>query len=68
MQINLGGIDRGLRVIAGVALLVWAFMGGPVWAWIGLVPLATAAVGFCPLYRLLGLRTCRDPAACAIKP
>ncbi|MBS1173032.1 MAG: hypothetical protein H6R12_1862 [Proteobacteria bacterium] len=54
MKMNVGGIDRILRVIAGLALIVWALMGGPVWAWIGVVPLATGLIGFCPVYPLLG--------------
>ena len=59
MKVNEGSIDRTLRVIAGLALIAWAAMfGGPVWAWIGLVPLATGAVGMCPLYSLLGINTC----------
>ena len=58
MKFNVGGIDRVLRILAGLALVAWALMGGPVWAWIGIVPLATGAVGFCPLYPLLGLNTC----------
>jgi len=39
-------------------LVAWALMGGPVWAWIGAVPLATGLVGFCPVYPLLGMNTC----------
>lgn len=58
MKANVGGIDRILRVLAGVALIAWALLGGPVWAWIGVVPLATGALRFCPLYPLLGLNTC----------
>ena len=58
MKLNVGGIDRVLRILVGLALVAWAAMGGPVWAWIGVVPLATGAVGFCPLYPLLGLNTC----------
>jgi hypothetical protein len=58
MKFNVGGIDRVLRIVVGLALVAWAMMGGPVWAWIGIVPLATGAVGFCPLYPLLGLSTC----------
>ena len=59
MTPNVGGIDRVLRVILGVVLVALAVMGtiGP-WGWIGLVPLATAALGFCPLYTVLGLSTC----------
>jgi len=58
MKTNVGNPDRILRVIAGIALLVWAILGGPVWAWIGIVPLATSLLGFCPLYTLLGINTC----------
>ncbi len=59
MKANVGGIDRILRIVVGLALIAWAaLLGGPVWAWVGLVPLATGVVGFCPLYPLLGLNTC----------
>jgi hypothetical protein len=59
MKLNVGGIDRILRIVVGLALVVWAaFMGGPVWAWIGIVPLATGAIGFCPLYPMIGMSTC----------
>lgn len=58
MKFNVGGIDRILRIVVGLALVAWALMGGPVWAWIGVVPLATGAVGFCALYPLLGINTC----------
>jgi hypothetical protein len=59
MKLNVGGIDRILRIVVGLALVVWALMGGPVWAWIGIVPLATGAIGFCPLYPILGMSTCK---------
>ena len=41
MNANVGGIGRVLRILVGIALIVWALMGGPVWAWVGVVPLAT---------------------------
>ncbi|QEP44146.1 DUF2892 domain-containing protein [Ectothiorhodospiraceae bacterium BW-2] len=59
MKMNVGGIDRGVRIVAGAALIGWALMGGPIWAWIGVVPLATGAIGFCALYPLLGINTCQ---------
>ena len=59
MKTNVGGIDKILRIGGGVALLAWAALGGPVWAWIGVVPLATGVFNFCPLYRLIGINTCR---------
>ena len=58
MKTNVGGIDKVLRIVAGVALVAWALMGGPVWAWIGVVPVATGLMGWCPAYTLLGIRTC----------
>jgi hypothetical protein len=59
MQANVGGIDKWLRIALGVALIAWAVMGGPVWAWIGVVPLATGLFNFCPLYKELGINTCK---------
>ena len=58
MKINVGGIDKILRIVAGRALIAWALMGGPVWAWVGVVPLATGAIGWCPAYNLFGMNTC----------
>jgi hypothetical protein len=57
MKTNVGGIDKVLRIVAGLALIAWALLGGPVWAWIGVVPLATALIGFCPVYPVLGIST-----------
>ncbi len=57
---NESGIDRALRLIVGVVLLTFVFVGPKTaLGWIGIVPLATGLVGFCPLYRLLGIDTCR---------
>ena len=59
MSRNEGTIDRALRVIAGLAILSLVFIGPQTpWAWIGLVPLITGLVRFCPLYRVLGINTC----------
>jgi len=58
MSANVGSIDRIIRILAGVALIAWALMGGPVWAWIGVVPLATGLLKICPAYSLLGINTC----------
>lgn len=59
MKINVGGIDRTLRIVAGVALIAWALLGGPVWAWIGIAPLATGLMGFCGAYSIFGINTCK---------
>ncbi len=58
MTKNVGMIDRVLRALVGIALVAWALTGGPVWAWIGVVPLTTAALSWCPAYSLLGVKTC----------
>lgn len=58
MKTNMGSIDRVVRGVAGIALVAWALAGGPVWAWIGVVPLATAALGWCPAYVPFGISTC----------
>lgn len=56
---NEGTIDRALRVIVGLALIAIVFVGPQTpWGWIGLVPLATGLIGWCPAYTLLGIRTC----------
>lgn len=62
MDANVGGIDRSLRVVVGLAILaLWFVAEGPArwWALIGLVPLVTGLAGWCPAYRVLGIRTCR---------
>ncbi len=59
MKANVGGIDRVLRVIAGVVLITLTLMGViGVWGWIGVLPLLTGLVRFCPLYPLLGVNSC----------
>ncbi len=59
MTRNVGSIDRILRIVLGLALIALTLTGAiGVWGWIGLVPLATAAMGFCPLYTVLGFSTC----------
>ena len=69
MKINVGGLDRGLRLVLGLALVAFAlgFVAagtGYNWlGWIGIVPLATGAVGSCPLYSLFGASTCRAKTA-----
>ena len=59
MTRNVGGIDKGLRVLAGLVLLALGWLS-PLgwWGLIGLVPLATGLIGNCPVYSLLGVNTC----------
>ena len=59
MKSNAGGIDRILRIVAGLVLLGLTLTGNiGAWGWIGVVPLATGLIGWCPAYTLLGLNTC----------
>lgn len=58
MKLNEGSIDRVVRVLVGSVLLSLVFFGPQTWlGLIGIVPLLTGVVGFCPLYRVLGLST-----------
>jgi hypothetical protein len=59
MKLNVGTIDRIFRVILGVALIALTLSNQiGVWGWVGLVPLLTGAISFCPLYAVLGINTC----------
>ena len=58
---NLGQIDRIARFAIGALLIVLALMGTiGVWGWLGAVLVGTAFVNFCPLYRIIGFKTCQD--------
>lgn len=59
MKTNVGGIDRILRIVAGLVLITLAATGTVgMWGWIGVMPLLTGVFQFCPAYPLLGLNTC----------
>ena len=61
MKSNVGGLDRIARIVVGVVLIALAatqVIGW--WGWLGLVPLATGLVGWCPPYSLLGINTCKN--------
>jgi hypothetical protein len=59
MKVNEHVIDRALRVIAGLVLIGLAASGTVgVWGWIGVLPLVTGIVGFCPAYAIFGMSTC----------
>lgn len=62
MTQNVGGIDRILRIIVGLALIGATLAGVEVlqpWGWIGIVPLATGLIGWCPAYLPFGIKTCK---------
>lgn len=62
MTKNEGVLDRILRVALGLGLLSLTVIGPQsMWGLVGLVPLLTGLVGYCPLYRLVGVNTCRVP-------
>jgi hypothetical protein len=59
---NAGTLDRTIRIALGLSLLALAFVGPrTAIGYVGIVPLLTGIVGFCPLYRLVGLSTCPAP-------
>ncbi|MBF0610450.1 MAG: DUF2892 domain-containing protein [Magnetococcales bacterium] len=59
MKANVGGVDRILRIVVGLALIAMVFVGPQtVWGWVGVIPVLTGLVRFCPFYPLLGLNTC----------
>jgi hypothetical protein len=61
MKANVGGIDKVLRIVAGIAVLsLWFVLDAPAkyWARVGFVPLLTGLLNFCPLYTAIGLNTC----------
>jgi hypothetical protein len=63
MTKNMGMVDRALRAVVGVVLVALAATGTVgVWGWIGVVPLATAAIGWCPAYAPFGISTCPSKA------
>ncbi len=59
MKVNVGGFDKIARILAGVVLVGLAATGTVgVWGWIGVVPLATGLMGWCPAYTLFSMNTC----------
>jgi len=66
MKLNVGGIDRVLRILVGIALVAMVFAGPIllpestlpwVWGWVGIIPLATGLIGWCPPYSMFGWST-----------
>ena len=63
MQANVGGMDKIVRIVAGLLLLATTVIGPKtLWGLVGIVPLATAFMNFCPAYTLLGVNTCKTKA------
>ncbi len=59
LSVNVGTVDRALRVIVGLLLIAMVFVGPQTaWGWIGIVPLVTGLTKRCPAYSLFGVSTC----------
>jgi hypothetical protein len=59
MKTNVGGIDRLLRIVVGLVLIALAATGTVgAWGWIGVAPLLTGLLRWCPAYPLLGINSC----------
>ncbi|MCS7100258.1 MAG: DUF2892 domain-containing protein [Burkholderiaceae bacterium] len=59
MKVNVGGVDRTIRIVVGLVLIALAVMGQiGLWGWIGVVPVLTGLIGYCPAYSLFGMSTC----------
>lgn len=57
---NIGGIERVIRILVGLALIAIVFVGPQtMWGWVGVVPLLTGLIGWCPPYAMLGINTCK---------
>lgn len=62
MQVNVGTVDRALRIVVGLVLIGLAATGRiGAWGWIGILPLLTGIVRVCPAYSILGVKTCSTP-------
>ncbi len=56
---NVGTVDKAVRIVIGLVLIALVFVGPQTpWGWIGVILVATGLIGFCPLYRLVGINTC----------
>lgn len=67
MRANVGPTDRAIRIVVGMVLVSLTFIGPrSAWGFLGLIPLVTGFIGWCPLYRMLGIDTCsRTPGRTA---
>jgi len=59
MKKNVGGVDRIVRFILGLVIVIWGIVAQSWWGLIGLVPILTASINWCPLYLPFGISTCK---------
>lgn len=62
MKHNVGGADKIVRIVAGLAIAAWGVYAQSLWGLVAIIPLGTAMIGACPLYLPLGLSTCSHEA------
>ena len=62
---NVGGLDRKLRIAVGVGLIAFAASTGTAWAYLGVIPLATGLLGWCPAYCPLKISTAKSCGSCS---
>jgi hypothetical protein len=60
MDTNMGQVDRIIRVVIGIIVIILGVINQNWLGAIGLIPLITAGIGFCPLYKILGIKTCSN--------
>ncbi len=65
MQCNIGKTDKTIRIIVGILIILWGFFDKNWWGLIGLIPLLTGIVSWCPVYSLLGIKTCEHKSGSA---
>jgi len=64
MEKNIGSVDKALRILLGLVLVALVFVGPQtVWGWIGVPVILIALFGWCPLYKVLGISSCKKCAA-----
>jgi len=60
MKQNVGGVDRVLRFVVGMAIIAWGVLSQNLWGAVGAIPVFTAVVGWCPAYMPFGMNTCKS--------
>ena len=63
MKTNVGAKDKTIRIVIGILLIILGVFGSRLWIIIGLIPLITGLIGYCPLYTFLGKSTSNEKTA-----
>ncbi len=58
MNINVGKYERVIRIVAGLVIMAWGVYAKNWWGAVGVVPLLTGLIGWCPPYAMFGINTC----------